>query len=94
VNDNEQKQIKLSWAFVLFGTLLGFFFNLAASSMFDLYINSYKPKVLALLVFSLLISFFIIGFLSYIFENIGMLMEKYNFWELILKYVKSWWKRK
>lgn len=91
MNQKEKRNIEINWAFVLFATILSFLINIISSSVFDMYVNGFRPRVVALLVGFLLITILVIEFLSYIFKNTEKFRDD-NLKKIILIFIKQYFK--
>lgn len=92
MNKKDKRDIGINWAFVIFGSMLGFLINIVASSFFDLYVNGFRGRVLALLVGFMILSLFFVGLLSYAFDNMDEFKES-GINKIIWAYLKSWRKK-
>jgi hypothetical protein len=87
MNHKEKRNIEINWAFVILASLLSFFINIVASSVFDIYANGFRSRVFALFIIFLVGSGFFMGFLSYAIENMEKFREE-SLSKLLLRYVK------
>lgn len=95
MNQKDKKQIGISWIFTIFGSILGFFISIISNSVFDMYANGYRFRVFILLIIFTIMSAFLIGFLSYIFDrSLEELRDKEKtFVYFLVNYIKSIFKK-
>jgi hypothetical protein len=92
MNKKDKKQLGINWAFVVIGALLGLFISIFSNSIFSLYIDGFKWKVLNLLLSSGLGTVFFVGLFSYTIENLENLKDDKST-KIFIKYIKSWFKK-
>ncbi len=87
--DKDKKDLIKNWVFVILAAVLGFLVNLASSAAYDLYTEGHEQSKVAILIFSVVLSIFVGGFLNYFFNNIEVLKdEKIGLLKMIWMYIK------
>ncbi len=85
MNNKEQRNLRKDWLFVMLAAMVGFFVNLAASSVYDLYISEFSWKIIGVLIISASLSFFAGSLFTYLFDNLDELRNQDNTFSDVLK---------